>query len=71
MVRAFTLLCNGLAELQQRNNSLVKRVRIELFGTMFGWQDGDVKHLEEVAIQQGVGHLVQERPQRVRQVPRN
>lgn len=65
MVRSFTLVCRGLAALRARGNPLVNRARIELFGTIYGWQPGDIKHLEQVAQQIGVGDIVREEPSRV------
>jgi len=64
MIRAFTLICQALAVLRQQGNPLVSRVRIELFGTTPVWRKGDLKHLEQVAIDQGVGDLVKEYPER-------
>ena len=65
MIRAFTLICQGLAKLRNQNNPMVDRARIELFGTTYGWREGDVKRLEQVAVKHNVGDLVKESPQRV------
>ena len=65
MVRSFRVICRTLATLREQGNKHVQRVRIQLFGTTYGWREGGVKHLEEVAIEQGVRDLVRELPQRV------
>jgi hypothetical protein len=65
MARSFSLLCEILAQLRNREPALFEGLRLDLRGTMMGWQQGDPKHLLEVATKQGIGDLVHEDPQRV------
>jgi hypothetical protein len=65
MIRAFAVICQGLALLRKQNHPLVNRAHLELFGTIYGWSEGGRKHLEQIAVEEGVGDLVKEYPQRV------
>lgn len=65
MHRSFQLLCKALAYLRERDPGLLDGVRIELFGTMLGWRNGDPRHLTDIARDQGVADLVSEDPRRV------
>ncbi len=62
MRRAFALLCEALAHLRTRGSLGPDAPRIELYGTLRGWREGDRKELAEVAHAHGVGDLVDERP---------
>jgi hypothetical protein len=44
---------------------LVENVKIELYGTMLGWKEGDPRVLENIAQEQGVSEFVKEYPSRV------
>lgn len=65
MIRAFALICRGLAHLRTQGSKIVERTRIELYGTMLGWRAGDPTHLADVASEQGVADLLREDPRRV------
>jgi hypothetical protein len=65
MARSFRLICCTLASLRHAGNPLVNRVRISLFGTMYGWQEGSPKILYDIAARESVRELVHESPQRV------
>jgi hypothetical protein len=65
MTRAFRLVCAALRKLREKNAHLVQSVEIKLFGTTYGWKQGDQKFLQNVAGSEGVGDLVSEFPARV------
>jgi hypothetical protein len=65
MLRSFTLICRALAALRAGGHAAAGRVRIHLYGTMYGWREGDAKPLAEAAAKAGVGDAVSEAPQRV------
>jgi len=65
MARSFSLICRALANLRVKKHPLVDRIRIRLFGTTYGWKNGDPKFLENIALESGVSDLVIERPERV------
>lgn len=65
MARSFTLICKALAALRESDRTLVDSVRIELYGTMYGWKPGDPRLLEAIATDSGVGDIVREHPGRV------
>lgn len=65
MARSFSLICRTLALLRSEGNPLVDRLRIRLYGTTYNWKLGDIKQLEVVAQDAGVGDLVREHPGRV------
>jgi hypothetical protein len=63
--RSLRLICRVLARLRRSGDPRPGRVRIELYGTTYGWRPGDPKPLETVAAEQGVGDLVVEFPGRI------
>jgi hypothetical protein len=65
MARSFSLVCRALAGLQQRGVLPHRLLRIELFGTTYGWRPGDDRLMESIARSSGVGELVREHPERV------
>lgn len=65
MERSFRLVCRILAALRAEAHPLIERVRVRLFGTTYGWAEGDPRYLQDVAGQCGVGDLVAEEPRRV------
>lgn len=65
MLHSFSLLCKALSNLRVQHPELVGRVRIELYGTMLGWREGDPRHLADLARERGVADLVIEHPGRV------
>jgi hypothetical protein len=62
MRRSFSLLCAALSRLREQRPQLVQGVKIELYGTMTDWRDGDPRQLEDVAHERGVGDLITEHP---------
>jgi glycosyltransferase involved in cell wall biosynthesis len=62
MHRSFSLLCRTLAFLRNKRLTLVEKMRINLYGTMRSWQNGERQHLAELAHESGVGDLIEERP---------
>jgi hypothetical protein len=65
MVRSFDLICGALAVMRRGKHPLVERVRLKLFGTMYGWREGIPKDLENVASRHGIADLVEEAPRRI------
>jgi hypothetical protein len=65
MLRSFALVCEALSYLRVREPRLVDAIRIELYGTISGWREGEPRHLALKAQERGVGHLVREHPGRV------
>ena len=65
MGKSFEVICRGLAALREREAELVRNVRILLQGTEANWRQGEETVLQSVARRQGVGDLVEERPQRI------
>ena len=65
MRRSFTLVCRALSQARLQHPELVENVKIELYGTMLGWQEGDPRVLENIAQEQGVSEFVKEYPSRV------
>lgn len=65
MERSFSLICRTLADLREARSSALGGLRIELYGTTMGWQEGERRHLAEVAEVFGVADLVFEDPRRV------
>ena len=49
MTRSFTLFSRALSRLRMRSGSLFEGIRIELFGTMLGWQPGEARCLADIA----------------------
>lgn len=62
MRRSFAVLCEALAYLRDKELVPPDGPRIELYGTLRGWREGSPKELAEVAIEYGIGDLVDERP---------
>lgn len=65
MLRSFSLICRSLSQLREQDPELIEGVQFELYGTMLGWRDGDVRHLADLAREHGVADLVRENPSRV------
>jgi hypothetical protein len=65
MKRSFDLFCRTLARVRLDDALAIDGLRVELYGTMMGWRDGERKHLAEVAEVHGVADLVHEDPRRV------
>jgi glycosyltransferase involved in cell wall biosynthesis len=65
MQRAFRLFCKAIAYLRRHEPNLLADVRIELYGTMLGWRDGDPSYLADIAGEWGIADLVVENPRRV------
>jgi glycosyltransferase involved in cell wall biosynthesis len=62
MRRSFAVLCEALAYLRDKELMPPGAPRIELYGTLRGRREGSPKELAEVAIEYGVGDLVDEQP---------
>jgi glycosyltransferase involved in cell wall biosynthesis len=65
MARSFTLFSRALSRLRMRSCSLCEGIRVELFGTMLGWQPGEACSLADIAAKWGIGDLVWEEPGRL------
>jgi len=65
MASSFTLFIRALSRLRMRSGSLCEGIRVELFGTMLGWQLGQPRGLAEIAAKWGVDDLVREEPGRL------
>jgi hypothetical protein len=65
MRRSFTLICRALSQARLQHPELVENIKIELYGTMLGWKEGDPCELENIAREQGVSEFVKEYPSRV------
>ncbi len=65
MERSFALICRTLADLREARRLELRGLRVELYGTTMGWQEGERRHLSEIAEGFGVGDLVHEDPRRV------
>ena len=65
MARAFDLVCRAIGALREQRHPAALRLRIELHGTTYGWNAGEEKVLEAVALKAGVRDLVHEHPERV------
>jgi hypothetical protein len=65
MLRSLSVLCKALSHLRIQNPELVKRIRIELFGTMLGWPEGAPRHLSDLACELGLADVILEYPSRV------
>ncbi|MDH3975270.1 MAG: glycosyltransferase [Deltaproteobacteria bacterium] len=65
MAKSFSLFCQGLKILREKEPELVGRLKISLFGTYFGWKKGDEKILQEIADKSELSHIIQEQPSRV------
>ena len=56
------LLCRTLSHLRAQHPKLVEGVKIDLYGTMTGWREGDPQDLANIARDQGIADLVEEHP---------
>jgi hypothetical protein len=65
MQRSFSLFCEALSVLQRQQPALVDSMQVELYGTHFGWSEGDPRYLAEIAKETGLAELVSEAPARV------
>jgi glycosyltransferase involved in cell wall biosynthesis len=65
MRKSFATFCHAIRMLAGRQEIPNIPFRIELYGTMFGWREGDRNDLLEIARESGVGNLVSEYPGRV------
>jgi glycosyltransferase involved in cell wall biosynthesis len=65
MARSFTLFSRALSRLRTRSGSLCEGIRVELFGTMLGWQPGEARDLADIAAKWGIDDLVREEPGRL------
>ena len=66
MSRAFAAFCESLAKARIIDPHIADGVRIELYGTMLGWeQSGGRKHLAEIAEEWNLREIVHEAPGRV------
>jgi glycosyltransferase involved in cell wall biosynthesis len=65
MARSFSLVCRALSLLRRQGNEAVSRLRVRLFGTTYNWQNGQIKILQSLAEEIGVGDLITELPDRV------
>jgi len=65
MAKSFTAICSALAELRETEPSLLKRLKIRLFGTYAYWKSGDPKPLQDIAVGFGLGDVVEEFPARI------
>ena len=65
MAAAFAAFCEALRTLRGKGGLPVVPLRIELYGTMLGWREGERKHLQEIADRAGLASLVFEDPRRV------
>jgi hypothetical protein len=54
-----------MSHLRTQAPELVGSIRIELYGTMLGWREGEPRHLAELACEQGLGDLITEHPGRI------
>jgi hypothetical protein len=48
-----------------RSGNLCEGIRVELFGTMLGWQPSEARHLADIATKWGIDDLVREEPGRL------
>jgi hypothetical protein len=65
MAKSFTLLSRVLSHVRKRSPELCEGIRIELFGTVLGWQPGQTGFLADVAAKWGIDDLVLEQPGRL------
>jgi len=65
MARSFTLFSRVLSQLRMRSGGLCRGIRVELFGTMLGWQLGEARSLADIAAKWGIDDLVREEPRRL------
>ncbi|MCC6212376.1 MAG: glycosyltransferase [Burkholderiales bacterium] len=65
MARAFTAFCRAVRALRGTSGWPRAAIRVELYGTMLGWREGEPRYLQEIAESEGTGALVVEEPRRV------
>jgi glycosyltransferase involved in cell wall biosynthesis len=65
MARSFALFSRALSRLRMRSGRLCEGIRVELFGTMLGWQPGEARGLADIAAKWGIHDLVREEPGRL------
>lgn len=65
MARAFAVFCRALREAIDAGALGGAALRVELYGTMSTWREGDRKDLWEIAQREGVAEYVVEDPRRV------
>ena len=65
MARSFALFSRALSRLRMRSSRLCEGIRVELFGTMLGWQPGEARGLADIAAKWGIHDLVREEPGRL------
>lgn len=65
MVRSFATLCGALAEVRRSNPELLATLKIRILGTYPFWREGSPKPLHAIAVQHGLGDLVEEQPRRL------
>jgi hypothetical protein len=65
MARSFTLFTQALSRLRIRNPELCKLIRVDLLGTILGWQPGQARTLADIAAKWGIDDLIQEDPCRL------
>jgi hypothetical protein len=62
MAKSFQAIAESLARLRRKGDPLVGRLHVRLFGTDGRWRTGRPRILHEVAVEAGVGDLVEEQP---------
>lgn len=62
MAKGFREIVASVKRLRQKKDPLVDRLRLKLFGTDGRWSAGKPKILHEVAVEAGVGDVVEEQP---------
>jgi hypothetical protein len=65
MARSFALFSRALSGLRMRSRRLCEGIRVELLGTMLGWQPGEALLLADIAAKWGIGDLIREEPGRL------
>lgn len=65
MAKGFAVLCHAIRALIDRREMPDCPIMFELYGTMFGWREGERKHLLEMAEAAGITSVISEYPQRV------
>ena len=66
MARSFTLVQPSVVAVAKAIRlNLCEGIRIELFGTMLGWQPGEPRGLADIAAKWGIDDLVREEPSRL------
>lgn len=65
MMRSFQLFCRAISELRTCFKNLCQTVRVELFGTMRGWEPGEPRPMVDMAAKFGIDDVIREEPGRV------